>query len=132
MDHTITYNSEKHIIETKVQGDLTEREADVLISEMAQLAMEKNCFLFITDYREATLNLSTIALHRVPQKVEEEARLMGIHPSKFKRAIVVSSHLKDFRFFETVTLNSGQNIKMFQDMNEALQWLCDNIPQDTL
>jgi hypothetical protein len=36
---------------------------------------------------------------------------------------VIASDLKDFEFFETVTVNSGQTTKLFQDMDEAKKWL---------
>jgi hypothetical protein len=29
----------------------------------------------------------------------------------------------NYRFFETVTLNAGQNIRLFQDIDEAKKWL---------
>jgi hypothetical protein len=40
-----------------------------------------------------------------------------------KRAVVVAKDIRDFQFYETVTIDSGQNIKLFQDMDEAKKWL---------
>ena len=50
---------------------------------------------------------------------------LGLSAHKIKRAIVAPENLKDFRFYETVTLNNGQRIKMFQDISEAQDWLLE-------
>jgi len=67
MSHTIIYNSEEHIIESKVQGDLTLNEAKEIVIEFALIAKEKNCTLLINDYLEATVKLSTLEIHGFPK-----------------------------------------------------------------
>lgn len=123
MVHTIFYNPETHIIEVKITGDLDNSDTDEIISAIVQTAMENNCFLCLADYRHAVLNLSTFQIFEVPEKISQAFAQFEIHPVKLKRAIVVANNLKDFYFYETATLNSGQNIKLFQDIDEAKKWL---------
>jgi len=123
MPHTVTYNSETHVVETKAHGNLTLDEAKELIFDIGQVCVEKNCFLCLSDYREATLNLSTLDIYSIPQLLSDILASMGLPANKVKRAVVVAKDIKDFEFFETVTINRGQNIKLFQDIDEAKKWL---------
>jgi hypothetical protein len=123
MTHTVAYNREYGFIETIAQGKLTANEAKEIISEIARVAREKNCFLYLSDYREATIEMSTLQIHDIPNVLSDLVTSLGLHPRQFKRAIVVQKSYQDFYFFETVTLNAAQNIKLFQDINEAKAWL---------
>jgi hypothetical protein len=37
--------------------------------------------------------------------------------------VVVSNDVEWYRFFENVTVNRGQNTRIFHDIGEAKQWL---------
>jgi len=123
MSHQVAYNPDSGLIETKVQGDLSLEEAKELITEIGTAARENNCFLCLSDYRETTMHLSTIEIYDIPQLLSGMLESMGVDAQKFKRAIVVAKSLKDFHFYETVTLNTGQNIRLFADIEEARKWL---------
>ncbi len=123
MPHTVTYNSETHIVKTKAHGNLTLDEAKELIFDIGQVCVEKNCFLCLSDYREVILELSTLDIYSIPRLLSDILASMGLLANKVKRAVVVAKDIRDFEFFETVTINSGQNIKLFQDIDEAKKWL---------
>ena len=123
MSHTVTYNPETHIVETKAHGNLTLDEAKELISDIGQACVENNCFLCPSDYRDVTLKLSTLDIYSIPHILSETLASMGLPANKVKRAVVVAKDTRDFEFFETVTINNGQNIKLFQDIDEAKKWL---------
>ena len=123
MPHTIIYNSEMHIIESKFQKDLTFSEVKEFISEGARIAKENDCALFLTDYREVNLKLSTLEIYEVPKLMQDTFASTGFNARRLKRAIVVAKNLKDFLFHETVTVNRGQNAKVFYDIDEAKKWL---------
>ncbi len=123
MTHTITYNPAVGIIETVVQGPITLSEAKEIVSEIIQVAAENDCFLCLTDYRQAIIDMSTSDIYSIPKIISNKQGSTGLHSKIFKRAIVVEKGLKDFRFLETVTLNTGQHIKLFTDMDEAKKWL---------
>ena len=123
MTHTVTYNSALGVIETVAQGNLTWSEAKEIISAITQIALEKDCFLCLSDYRKATIAMSTLQIYDIPKILSAFVTSSGLSSSKFKRAIIAEKSSKDYQFFETVTLNMGQNIRLFQDIDEAKKWL---------
>ena len=127
MPHTVTYNSAAQIIETKAQGNLTSNEAKEIISKIVQAAKENNCSLCLSDYREAEINMSTFEIYDLPKIISAASDSQGLLAYNFKRAIVVKKGLKDFTFYETVTLNRLQRVKLFQDIDEAKKWLFEKL-----
>jgi hypothetical protein len=125
MPHAISYNSDAGVIEIKVQGDFFLREAQEMISEALDVAKEQNCFLLLCDLRAATVKLSTIEIYQLPNVVSDKSASLGLHPHKLKRAFVVTNDLKEYDFFETVTVNRGQSAKVFRDIDEAQKWLLE-------
>jgi len=123
MSHTIIYNSEESVIEVKVQGDLFLSEAKEFITEAAQIAKEHGCFLILNDMREATVKLSMVEIYEMPKMIVAIFALSGLNAYKLKRAFVAIKDMKDYGFFETVTLNRSQSAKYFFDMDEARKWL---------
>ena len=101
-------------------------EAKEIISEAAQIAIEQNVFSFLGDYREAVLKLSTTAIYELPKILSDIFISLGIQPHQLNRVFVASVVEKDaegFRFYETVSLNRGQNTRLFHDIEEAKRWL---------
>ena len=125
MSHTIIYNPETHIIEATVQGTVNLNEMKEIFYEGVQIAMEKGIFLSLSDFREATSNLSTMDIYNLPKILSDIAIPLGLNIYKFKRAIVTAKDSSDFHFAENVTSNQGQNAKFFNDIEEAKKWLSE-------
>lgn len=123
MTHTIIYNPDTHTIEIKFQGNITLSEVKELYSESALIAKQHNCFAFLSDYSDATMKLSTFEIYDLPKILSEIFASSEISAHQLKRALVVAKDLKDYRFFETVTSNSGQRSKIFKNFAEAKEWL---------
>lgn len=123
MSHTIIYNSEEHMIEIKVQGDFFLSEAREISTETAQIVKEHDCFLILNDMREAMVKLSIAEVYNFPKILAALLASSGVDVHKMKRALVVKKDLKDYAFFETVTLNRAQSTKVFFDIDEARKWL---------
>lgn len=123
MSHSIVYNSETHMIVSKIYGDLTLSEVKELLAEYVVIIKEKGCILILSDYREATVKLSTLEIYQVPQIIEGKFASAGLSIYRIKRALVVAEDLKDYLFFETVTVNRAQHAKVFKDITEAREWL---------
>jgi hypothetical protein len=137
MPYTIFYNQEAHRVETKVTGTVTFDEFKVGVYELEKICSENDCFLCLTDYREARLGLSTFEIYSLPKKIADIlSEVGGSSVHKFRRAVVVSKNDPDFSFYETVCINSGQYIKLFENIEDAKQWLSEqqkrpNLPRDT-
>src|SRR5258706_651828 len=123
MSHSIVYNSEIHMIESKIYGDLTLSEAKEIIAEFAAIVKEKGCTLLLNDYREAILKASTFEIYQVPKIFVDIFASSELSVYRIKRALVVSGNLRDYLFFETATVNRVQHAKVFTDITEAREWL---------
>ena len=127
MPHKIKYNSMAHIIEVKVQGDVTPAELSDIYFQGVQLAKEKQCFLVLSDFRKATtLKFTLSEMSRLPQNLSDMAVSAGIDANSLKRAIVFAPQDAATSFFaEGVTVSQGQSARMFQDIEEARRWLLE-------
>jgi len=94
-------------------------------SEAVKMLMENKTYLYFADYREAKLNLSTMDIYEIPKLLSDTFIPYGGSIYKLKRAIVILKDFEDYRFFENVTLNQGQNAKLFYDVDEAKKWLAE-------
>lgn len=124
MSHTIHYNPEAHIIELQVKGAVNRDKFREIFSQGMQLAKEKKCFLFLNDFREATIEMSTMDLFNLPEVLSSISTPLGIQANSLRRALVVGpEYTRDARFAEDVTINRGQHAKFFHDVEEAKKWL---------
>ncbi len=130
MPYTIIYNSKTCFVEATVQGTIGFKEIKEIFSNAVHMLMEKESFLYLADYREVVLSMSTIELYALPKLMSDITAPLGVNVHRLKRAVVIAKDLKDkrledYRFYETVTLNRGQNTKLFEDMDEARKWLSE-------
>ena len=123
MLHTLFFNSETKTIEAKMIGDLTFCGTKELITQLAQMAKENNCNLLLNDFNEAIIKLSTFEIYELPKIMLDTFTSVGLNVRLMKRALIVKKDLQDYTFYETVTKNSGQNAKIFNDIDEAKEWL---------
>jgi hypothetical protein len=126
MTHTVIYNSELHIVEAKLEGNMTLGEVDEIITKTAKIAKEKDCRLIFTDLTEVSRYLSILQIYELPDRIKHIFTSFGIHISLHKRAIVVARDWDDHIFHENVMVNRGQNEKMFTDIDKAKKWLIGN------
>ena len=126
MSHTVIYNSEFHIVESKLQGDMTLGEAEEIITKIAKTAKENDCRLIFTDFREVSRKLAMFQIYELPDRTQGIFTSFGMNVFLYKRANVVAKDLDDYVFHENVMVNRGQNEKMFTDVDKAKKWLMGN------
>jgi hypothetical protein len=91
-----------------------------------QVAAHNNACLFLSDYSEAQMRLSTLDVYGLPKTFVDTAAALGLNPYRLKRAIIPSQRSDDFRFYENVSANRGQSaVRIFKDPGEAKKWLCE-------
>ena len=126
MPYTIVYNDAGYI-EMVSEGSLTSETASAGILEMISLAKRYNCCHYLGDFRNVTLNLTMAAICEIPVQVFNVSRQFGMHASKLKRALIVDQkNYEKFKFFETVSRNRVQTVKIFTDGGNAMDWLMGN------
>jgi hypothetical protein len=123
MSHTVFYNSELHIVESSLQGDMTVAEVEEIVTKIAKTVKEKDCHLIFTDFREVAQKLSILEIYELPERIKSIFNSFGMNVWRYKRANVVANDLEDYVFHENVMVNRGQNEKVFTDMDQAKQWL---------
>jgi hypothetical protein len=64
-----------------------------------------------------------IELYELPKIILDTFASSGLKAHRLRRALVASKEVKDFQFFENVTVNRGLNTKVFYDIVEAKKWL---------
>jgi hypothetical protein len=123
MPHTITYNSVVHILEANIQGDYHVDEAKQLMLETLKMIEEHNCLRILIDVRDAEIRLSNQEIYTASLNFSEAARASDLPILKSKRAIVVIEESKDTKYVETLIVTRGHGVKLFQDVDEAKEWL---------
>ncbi len=122
----VIYNSELHMVESKLQGDMTLGEVEEIIAKIAKIAKEKDCRLIFTDFNEVSRKLSISQIYELPNRIKNIFTSIGINVWLYKRANVVAKDLDDYVFHENVMANRGQNEKLFTDIEKAKKWLIGN------
>jgi len=125
MSHTVIYNSELRIVESKLQGDMTLSEVEEIVTKIAKIAKEKDCRLIFIDFRKVSQKLSILEMYRLPDRTKNIFASFGMNVSLYKRANVVAKDLEDYIFHENVMVNRGQNEKVFTDIDKAKEWLME-------
>jgi hypothetical protein len=123
MPFTVTF-TEPGFIHAVYEGELNMKGIQEMMSGAAQAMLEHACFLVLSDYRKASLAVSITDLYELPKLIMKRGKEMGLSPYKIKRALVIPTQAYDnFHFFETVSLNNSQNVRIFTDEEKAMEWL---------
>jgi len=116
----ISYMNER-IIRVRLSGPQTLADYRKQTEEVLRLAQSKNVNLILVDDQRAQNMASTLELFAMPAMYEE----LGA-PRSARVAIVMphnSPSAADIRFYETVCVNRGFNVKIFSTEPTALEWL---------
>jgi hypothetical protein len=123
MPYTVTFN-EPGFIHVVYEGELNTQGIKGLMTSVALVIKEHDCQLVLSDYRRASLAISIADLYEMPKLILQRGREMGLSAYKITRALVIPVQAYEtFRFFETVSLNNSQKVKIFTDEGEAREWL---------
>ena len=118
MPHQLSYDADTGILTARVSGIVDKSLVQSVASEMHAKTEKHKCTRFLNDYRHAYVDLSTLDVFGLPKLIES----MGTDP-RSRHAIVVKGMTPMIRFFETVTRNRGENVRVFTDMDQARAWL---------
>ncbi len=122
MPFSVTYDPEADCIFVSVQGEFDLTLFDSMAAEVARCSVESGCSHILNDLRLAILKESVAGIFFMP----EHAIKKGVG-RKVKRALVVSGELSEFWFLETVFINQGNTVKLFDNIDDAKQWLNNRV-----
>lgn len=118
MSFAVKYDKNTDCILVTVNGNFDLSILPLLATEVKQLIHDSSCIHILTDFRHAELTDSPTNTYKMP----DSALNSGICRS-IKRALVVKKIEQNFRFLETVFVNRGNVVKLFDNMDEAGEWL---------
>ena len=119
----VSYDKKRDCLVGSFTGTLDLKTIAQFAKAIAAAAQTHDCKRFLNDMRKAKVDFSTVELYRMPGVLDAS----GLDPS-WRRAIIASKQLKDYRFFETVAQNQGYSVRVFTDPDEALTWLKADTP----
>ncbi len=123
MPFSLTFNADAGICEIIVSGIFDPPLNEEIKNAAQEVILKHNCYRFIIDCREAKLQLPTLLIHKAPSEIRKRLDDIKFPAHKVRRAFVVRNDFKDFSFIETVSTNRGLQVKIFQDMDQAIKWL---------
>lgn len=118
MPYSINYDSSAHIVYVIVEGELNLSLLRGIASDVAQHVKKHNCKRILNDMRDAKPTKSIQEIFNMPK----QANKSGVTPD-IKRALVVSEYSSSFKFLETVFVNQGNTVHLFDCMSTAKSWL---------
>lgn len=122
MSNSIVYDSSCDLILVTLAGSIDKRMMDELTMQTLRLVQQHSCFRVLADLRQASSAVSTIDLFQRARETAQHVSQANI-PSSYKRALIVGDNFEDPQFFETVSQNREQQVRIFHDIEEAKRWL---------
>ena len=121
MPYEIKFLKETGIVSIENKGELTFDELIEQSKEAINLGRENYSHLFLTDFSNVKVHASTMEVLQFPEIYEQ----LGMNKMS-KIAVLVSGielNTEDLKFYETICLNRGWQIKIFLEKEPAIEWL---------
>lgn len=124
MTFKVEYDERSDCVIGTFAGRLDKESAREYAKEIAKVSADNDCARFLNDLREAELGFSTVEIHDLPKMLNELTEGAGLDRS-WRRAVVgpKGKDQRDYDFFETVAANQGYTVKVFADLDKAMDWL---------
>lgn len=118
MKISVVYDETHDLVHGKFAGTFEPKHVKEYGDEILRLAKIHKCGRFLNDMREAEIKLSITDLYYASAEA-----VFGAFDRSWKRAILVREITKELEFYEITASNKGLLIKVFDNYNEALEWL---------
>ncbi|MCE9613120.1 MAG: hypothetical protein K8T26_02520 [Lentisphaerae bacterium] len=123
MNYRISYDHERDLIYGSVEGDLDPALVKAMAAEFASIVASTGCRKLLNDLRNARITHSPLDIHSMPRIIDTQGVSLVC-----RRALLISEPSEDFEFLETVSLNFGQQVRLFYNLEAALEWLKGDTP----
>jgi len=125
MPWSVEYDSELGTVSCRYVGRVTDDDFRQATLKAFELAKANSTNRFLIDDSKWEGGASIVGLYDLPKLFTE----LGFERESRGALILPSSgtlQAEDARFFETVCINRGWQVKLFTDRQEALDWLTDS------
>lgn len=126
MSFTYTYFKQDQYLIFVHAGELNDVSVNDFLEKGICTVVDHHVYKMINDYRNVELHLSASKLIDVQRLVSEGFLAKGVDPRKISRALVITEDGDTqgyYNIFETINLNHGLRVKLFVDMDQAVQWI---------
>jgi hypothetical protein len=123
MRYTINHDINKGVCVVTVSGELKRPDDSIRLQELAyNFRSKKGCKRFLFDMSQANIigqGYDTFQVGVAP--VEKGA------DRSFAIALVYSGNMQEHEFMENVLVNRGFNVRVFDNINVAFEWLAPKL-----
>jgi hypothetical protein len=125
MQHTASFNTDLHVIEVIFHGEITISDFHEILEKVAKLTVDRNCFLWIMDYRTATINLNAFDMAHFVFAIRNICESIGDKAEHIKRANIIPSNIEEPHLLNSLMMSNLHNkrVKQFNNYHDALSWL---------
>ena len=118
----ISYHEDLDIVQLRTSGTYELSVETETLKRLAEALKEHQCRKILADHRQADVIAKTMKSYERPFLYEQiwgDSKTI----SQIKTAVVFKEITDDYRFYETVLQNRGWNLEIFDDYDEAMNWL---------
>jgi len=121
MPWDVEYLADEKIISIVNEGSVTYKDYEEQTIKALELEKKHNMHLFLSDNSKATNTATVFEIFHLPSLYD---RLGAQRINKL--AIILPKppyNNEEYEFYETICINRGWNVKLFQDRQSAIEWL---------
>jgi hypothetical protein len=118
MPFTIEYIAARNYILSTFTGPITMALVDEYIDALLPVLEDSGCRRLLSDSTAAQIQVTTMDIMQFP-------KMAGASPltSALKRAALAPEGTSGYEMYETFSKIQGQNVRIFTDRTDALEWL---------
>ena len=122
MPHEIQYDPANACMMCRLTGNIDQDLVMEFASALAPLMEEHGCTRVLNDFRGADLSVSYFDIYKIPKlpSVLKMTRLT-------RRALLLDELPEEIASYEDMSVNQGQFVKAFTDLDQAISWLTGDI-----
>lgn len=118
MPFTIEYIGDRDYILSTFSGPITMALIEEYIDALLPILQDTGCKRLLSDSTAAQIQVTTMDIMQFP-KMAEASPLT----SALKRAALAPTGTSGYEMYETFSKIQGQDVRVFTDRSEALEWL---------
>jgi hypothetical protein len=120
LPYKISHDAESNCIRTRIDGELDMNLIKNLANDLRDVAFHNDYKYYLNDIRKAEVKLTLWDIYELPNLTSSAL------PSNYRAALIVRSESDLSRFYENVSKNFNQSIRVFTDIQAAERWLFDD------
>lgn len=122
MKYKVQFYSKRGYVKTVVNESITSGLGKQIAEETVKIAQENNSNLLLIDVRKVNIETNVHEIYDLPGRLGEKSNLSR----RYMLALVIAKDIDDPEFFETASVDSGCDVRVFDRLKDAEEWLVSN------